>query len=283
MIYGNFLSNNKLDLHARTQVTRLWSSSEIEYGAIGLYFRKISYLTKLKLGYMTCSRGKASPDMTTKLRLFADSGGYCQNPKCLASLFKEIGDKQIHIAEMAHVFSASNVGPRADERLSEEERGAYGNLILLCPTCHTIIDKAEEEYPDSTILEWKCSHREKIAERFVVVEYPSRSLVRSAILPKLKENRVIFLQYGPETDERFNPESSLPAVWRRKIQNTTLPNNRYILHVLDANRKYLKDQELETLEAFRQHVDDFEAYHLGISNEHGSRFPTEMDQILGDC
>jgi hypothetical protein len=231
---------------------------------------------------MTCSRGKASPDTNTKLRLFADSGGYCQNPKCLASLFKEIGDKQIHIAEMAHVFSASNVGPRANKKLSEAERGAYENLILLCPTCHTIIDKAEEEYPDSILREWKRSHREKIVERFVVAESPSRSLARSAILPKLNENRTIFLKYGPETDEKFNPESGLPIIWRRKIQSTILPNNRYILHVLDANQKYLKEQEIETLEAFRQHVDDFEAYHLGISDEHGVQFPAEMNQILGD-
>jgi len=184
---------------------------------------------------------------------------------------------------MAHVFSASNIGPRADKRLSEEERGFYRNLILLCPTCHTIIDKAEEEYPDSTILEWKRTHREKIAERFAVIEYSSRNLACSAVLPKLNENRTIFLQYGPETDGRFNPESSLPIIWRRKIQSTILPNNRHILHVLDANQKYLKDQEFETLEAFRQHVDDFEAYHLGISDEHGSQFPSAMSQILGDC
>ncbi|WP_144052359.1 hypothetical protein [Anabaena sp. PCC 7108] len=241
----------------------------------------INYLSTVGLA-MTCSRGKASPDTNTKLRLFSDSGGYCQNPQCLVPLFKEIGDKQIHIAEMAHVFSASNVGPRANKKLSEEERGAYENLILLCPTCHTIIDKAEEEYPDSILQEWKCSHREKIAERFAVTEYPSRSSVRLAILPKLKENRMIFLRYGPETDERFNPESGFPVIWLRKIRSTILPNNRHILHLLDANQKYLNEQELETLEVFRQHADDFEAYHLGISDEHGSQFPAEMNQILGD-
>jgi hypothetical protein len=231
---------------------------------------------------MTCSRGKASPDKTTQLRLFADSGGYCQNPKCLESLFKTIGDKQIHIAEMAHVFSASDKGPRANQRLSEEERGAYENLILLCPTCHTIIDKAEEEYPDTIVLDWKRSHCEKIAELFRFIESPSRYLARETILPKLKENRVIFLRYGPETEGKFNPESGIPTIWCRKIRDMILPNNRYILRMLDANRKYLKDQELEILEAFRQHVDDFEAYHLGISDEHGSQFPAGMDQILGE-
>ncbi len=231
---------------------------------------------------MTCSRGKASPDATTKLRLFADSGSYCQNPGCLESLFKTIGDKQIYIAEMAHVFSASDQGPRANQRLSEEARGSYENLILLCPTCHTIVDKAEEKYPDTIILKWKYSHREKIAELFRFTESPSRYLARETILPKLNENRAIFLRYGPETEEKFNPESGIPTIWCRKIRDIILPNNRYILRMLDANRKHLKDQEFETLEAFRQHVDDFEAYHLAVSDEHGSQFPIGMNQILGE-
>jgi hypothetical protein len=232
---------------------------------------------------MICSRGKASPDKTTQLKLFADSGGYCQNPRCLESLFKTIGDKQIHIAEMAHVFSASDKGPRADQSLSKEERGAYENLILLCPTCHTIIDKAEEEYPDTIVLSWKCSHCEKIAKIFRFTESPSRYLAREIILPKLKENRAIFLRYGPETEEKFNPESGIPTIWCRKIRDIVLPNNRYILRMLDANRKHLKDQELEILEAFRQHVDDFESYHLAVSDEHGSQFSIEIAQILGEC
>jgi hypothetical protein len=231
---------------------------------------------------MACSRGNAAPDATTKLRLFADSGGYCQNPSCLELLFKDIRDTHIHIAEMAHVFSASNDGPRANKRLSQKQRGAYENLILLCPNCHTTIDKAEEEYPYITILEWKQSHRKKIAELFRFFEYPSRREAREAILPKLEENRKIFLDYGPETDEKFNPESTMPKLWQRKIFSTLLPNNRKVLGIIDANRKYLKAQELLVLEAFRQHVDDFEAYHLGVSDEHGFQFPSGMDQMLGE-
>jgi hypothetical protein len=81
-----------------------------------------------------------------------------------------MGESNIHVAEMAHVFSASDEGPRADIRLSEAERGAYENLILLCPTCHAKIDKAEREFPDSLILKWKQQHKNKIQELFGVVE-----------------------------------------------------------------------------------------------------------------
>jgi hypothetical protein len=40
----------------------------------------------------------------TKLRLFADSGGYCGNPECSAPIFKEFDDEIIHIGEIAHII-----------------------------------------------------------------------------------------------------------------------------------------------------------------------------------
>ena len=60
---------------------------------------------------MGCSRGAATPDAHTQRRLFAASAGYCQNPNCANALFVDAAGKSIHIAEMAHVFSASDGGP----------------------------------------------------------------------------------------------------------------------------------------------------------------------------
>lgn len=229
---------------------------------------------------MSCPRGKAAPDAQTKLRLFADSGGRCQNPSCLADLFLTLGETDIHIAEMAHVFSASDKGPRADPRLSEAERGAYENLILLCPTCHAKVDKAEKEFPDSLLLKWKQHHKNKIGELFGVVEYRTRQDARSAIEPLLTENRMIFEEYGPETAERYNPESDIPAIWKRKIITKLLPNNRQLLRILDGNRCHLREDERRTLELFRQHVDDFEAKHLEGVLSSGMRFPTEVNKLF---
>lgn len=101
---------------------------------------------------MGCDRGKASPDTNTQRRLFAASGGYCQNPGCNRALFVETDTTKISVAEMAHIFAAQDDGPRANPELTEEERGAFANLILLCANCHTVIDKAPEAFPDSAIL-----------------------------------------------------------------------------------------------------------------------------------
>lgn len=230
---------------------------------------------------MSCSRGKASPNRHTTLRLFADSAGFCQNPACLRKLFVDTDTRNVHIAEMAHIFAANNSGPRANTTLSEEARGTYENLILLCPSCHTIIDKAPEDFPDDLLEKWKQHHIRCIAEVFGAVTYSCRSDTRKAIEPILAENRAIFQEYGPDNDYRVNPESELAQVWQRKVLSHVLPNNRKCLAVLDANRKHLFERELLTLEQFRQHVDDLEARHLGDSETLvARRFPDGMNDIL---
>jgi hypothetical protein len=154
------------------------------------------------------------------------------------------------------VFAANDKGPRSNPELAAEERGAFENLILLCPTCHSIIDKAPESYPDQMILGWKRGHVERLAAVFGAVEYSSREKARAAIEPALAENKQIFEEYGPDNDYRANPESELAQVWQRKVCSLILPNNRKILTILDKNRHHLRPQELKTLELFRQHVDD---------------------------
>jgi hypothetical protein len=229
---------------------------------------------------MTCSHGRVAPTPITKLRLFADSGGYCANPNCSEPIFKEFENDVIHIAEIAHIISAGNKGPRANAKLTDDERSKYENLLLLCPNCHTTIDKAEDQFPEDLILEWKRRHKEKLATLFGIKLFPSRIEAREEIAPLLLENRSIFDKYGPNTDERFNPESSTPVQWRRKIRESIIPNNRRILDVLDANHTLLSENELLTIEAFRQHVNDFEAKHLGGAPHSGERFPDQLNKIF---
>lgn len=230
---------------------------------------------------MPCTRGDASPDRHTTLRLFADSGGYCQHPECCNAIFVDTGTHNIHVAEMAHIIAASDKGPRADATVTQAEKGSYENLILLCANCHTTIDKAPTDFPDKMIRDWKRRHVERIASLFGAVEYPDRATSRKAIEPALSENRAVFDQYGPNNDYRQDPESDLAKVWQRKLRAIILPNNRRILTILDANRRHLSPSEVKTLEAFRQHVDDLESKHIGEgSGDVASYYPAAMSDIL---
>jgi len=222
---------------------------------------------------VTCIHGRINPSTITRLRLFADSGGYCSNPGCLSEIFVDLGSLTIHVGEIAHVISAGGFGPRSDSETTPEQRSQYENLILLCPRCHTIIDKAEENYHVDLLLSWKRDHKQVIDDAFGARSYESRQGVRNVLEPLLSENLFIFQEYGPMTEERFNPESTMPAKWLRKIRTKIIPNNRKILSLCNANRCQLTPEEQTMFEAFRQHVDDFEAKHLAGVEENGRQFP----------
>lgn len=184
---------------------------------------------------------------------------------------------------MAHIFAATDRGPRAMPGLSAADRGAYENLILLCPSCHTIIDKAGDVYPDNLIRNWKHEHKAAIAAAFGAISYADRRLARGAIEPLLVENKTIFDSYGPNQDYLVNPESDMAVVWKRKVLSHILPNNYKLLAILDANRTHLTTTERKVLERFRQHVDDIEQRHVGGAPASvGTTFPEAMSKLLED-
>lgn len=230
---------------------------------------------------MPCSKGRVNPTQQTRYRLFADSGGFCQKPDCLLPLFRDEASGSIHVAEAAHIISAADDGPRAEPSLGEDERAAYENLILLCPTCHRIVDKAEAAYPAPLIREWKAAHRDRTAEAFGVRRYSNRGEARDAIEQRLVENRVAWEEYGPDAGYESDPESPRAELWRRHALTTIVPNNRLVLRTLTANTHLLDDAERQTLAKLKLHVEEFEERHL---NDHpagsASRFPVEMEDML---
>ena len=231
---------------------------------------------------MSCKRGKANPDNATKLRLFADSAGYCENPSCLKELFVSIEGENYHFAEMAHIFSAVDGGPRTKTVLSEKERGDYNNLILLCCNCHELIDKAEDRFPDVLIKQWKNEHRERIKGLFSCPVYGTRNEVREALIPLFRENKIIFDTYGPNSEERFNPESSMPREWKNKILTRILPNNRKIMRIIDSNMHLIKPDEIYIIECLRQHIHDFECKHFLDMETSGIKFPIDANRLYED-
>lgn len=218
---------------------------------------------------MSCSRGKANPDTNTQRRLFAASGGYCQNPGCNRELFVDADATKVSVAEMAHILAAQDDGPRPNPRLTEEERGAFANLILLCAICHTVIDKAPEAFPDSTIFKWKSDHEGQIAAVFGAVSYNSRVNARKVFVALTSRTSAIHRRLGPHNDYKWNPEADEAAEWLHQVRRTIIPTNRSILALLDRNRDLLFEGEKETVELFRQHIEGVEQRHI-----FGSPFPS---------
>jgi hypothetical protein len=69
------------------------------------------------------------------------------------------------LGEEAHIVARETDGARGVSPLTEDQRDEYSNLILLCPTDHTRIDKKPSgpaEYPIERLLQIKQDHEAKV-------------------------------------------------------------------------------------------------------------------------
>jgi hypothetical protein len=214
--------------------------------------------------------------------LYFSSGGFCQNPGCNNELYKFFESGCVtNIEELAHVIGQSKKGPRGNADLDLALRDEFNNIILLCPTCHTIIDKNPEEFPIEVLLKWKKDHINKIKSCFIEPLYNSRGELRR-VLDKLSiQNRIVFEQYGPYSENYNNILTDIDKIWRKKAIEVIVPNNKKILKLLDTNIHLINENEFIIIEMFREHVREFE--YNQISNEpnpYAPIFPKEINNIL---
>lgn len=101
---------------------------------------------------------------STVRRLDTLSGNECAHPNCTKKLIAEDGISII--SKICHIAAASKEGPRYDEKMTDDERRGFDNLILLCDEHHVIIDNKENEliYSSSLLKKWKKDHEKKILE-----------------------------------------------------------------------------------------------------------------------
>ena len=228
----------------------------------------------------SCVNGRINPGADTKLRLFADSAGHCSRPECHRYLFSDPKVADYHIGEMAHLIAASDNGPRADKDVDAETKAEYDNLILLCPSCHTEIDKAPHVFTIEVVSDWKANHKKRITEAIGIPKFDNRNEARSYLEKILRVNKVIFDNLNPDLPYRENPEAEEAVTWKRKMLSQIIPNNQKILLFTDINAHLLNEEELIIVENFRQHVDDLIERHLGDNLGIASRFPLKMNDIL---
>jgi hypothetical protein len=87
----------------------------------------------------------------------------------------------IPIGEQAHIVAEEVGGPRGNSALTATERNSYYNLILLCPTHHTLIDKDIESYPIEKL------HLIKSKHELWVEETLGRKMVTDGVVFELAE------------------------------------------------------------------------------------------------
>ena len=94
--------------------------------------------------------------------LWGLSGNRCAFPGCNQELLEDKTDGKIVVGEECHIIARENKGPRGNITISEDEKDKYENLILLCPTHHTVIDGDPEKYTPEKLKEMRSNHEDRI-------------------------------------------------------------------------------------------------------------------------
>lgn len=96
--------------------------------------------------------------------LWGRSGNRCAICRLELSSDERISSASFPLGQQAHIIARESTGPRGNSPLSPEDRDSYPNLILLCPTHHSLIDKAIGDYPPETLHALKSKHEQWVRE-----------------------------------------------------------------------------------------------------------------------
>jgi hypothetical protein len=212
-------------------------------------------------------------------KLWGLAAGRCSRPGCEQECVRFLGpDEPTVIGEMAHVIAKKPDGPRGQVAGGED---TYENLILLCPTHHTEVDKAPDGvFTVDTLHGWKNSHEERVRNSFLSPKYSDRHSLALAVKRLLIENKAAWKQYGPESLEATrNRISNLVEVWKLRKLDTVVPNNRRIIHIIEQNKELIDVADYGFFVAFLEHAEGFER-NCYVRTEGVPRFPVGFEEMV---
>lgn len=98
---------------------------------------------------------RLTPTQPVTRMLYLKSGNRCAYPGCEQPLMRPDGNL---VGEIVHIKAALPDGARFDDSMSNEERRAEANLMLMCANDHTVIDADVATWPVERLVELKARH-----------------------------------------------------------------------------------------------------------------------------
>jgi hypothetical protein len=99
----------------------------------------------------------------TRLLLFVQAGGRCQFDGCNEFLLEHpLTLTEGNFAQVAHIVAFSRQGPRGETRSRPVRINDGGNLMLLCPQDHKLIDDHPDRYTVATLEKYKRTHEARV-------------------------------------------------------------------------------------------------------------------------
>lgn len=200
---------------------------------------------------------------TTIKILWAKSGNRCAFPGCSQTLVEEataLDGSQV-VGEMAHIVAhSSDDGPRSDPAFPRDKIDLPENLLLLCPTHHTIVDKQANSYTVSDLTEWKRAREAKtqegMAEKIMMVgaaefEQIIGHLGRRSIRPATE----IFLPTDPSIKMAKNNLTSSVRGFLEMGMLRSREVGQYVSHMAQIDRTFPE----RLRDTFRSKYDELKA------------------------
>jgi hypothetical protein len=92
----------------------------------------------------------------TERALFTFCDKTCYFPGCTERVIVFVNDEPVSSAQIAHIRGARPGSARYDANMTDNERRAFANLILLCTAHHAYVDRLHpERYPAELLAQWK--------------------------------------------------------------------------------------------------------------------------------
>ncbi|WP_299298546.1 hypothetical protein [uncultured Tateyamaria sp.] len=211
--------------------------------------------------------------------LWGRAAGLCSRPDCRRKL-TAVGAEGVTflVGEMAHQIAQKPGGPRGVPGGGSD---TYENLILLCPTHHTEIDKAPiETFPHEMLAKWKTEHESWVDSWGNAPSFDGVGEMAIAIHEKLLENRVHWEAYGPRSEgAQNNPASNIFVIWTARKLDSIIPNNSAISRILKSNWKLLPKEAQDAAIRFQVHATAFEQHQYERLEEY-PLFPRDFSTVI---
>ena len=114
---------------------------------------------------------RRSPNLQSVKVLFSASGGMCAFPGCRIRLIDH--ESGAMLGEMCHINAYAAGGPRYDPVRDVSSRSETDNLIILCPTHHSLVDQDPTTYTAESLRRMKVQHEDRI---LAIVEPAGRTI-----------------------------------------------------------------------------------------------------------
>lgn len=88
--------------------------------------------------------------------LYRLSRGTCYFPDCARRIIEVVEGEPMVAVDIAHIYGANPGSARYEASMTDEERRAFGNLILLCGPHHKLVDgRRRDDFSPELLERWK--------------------------------------------------------------------------------------------------------------------------------